>query len=66
MNQLHYASMSYIPNIGLICSHKLYNDSAYVIDGQHRLYGYSGSNYEGNNSIPVVAFVDLKKDVQLK
>ena len=40
--------------------------SAYVIDGQHRLYGYSGSNYEGNNSIPVVAFVDLKKDVQLK
>ena len=40
--------------------------SAYVIDGQHRLYGYSGSNYEGNNSIPVVAFVDLKKDVQLQ
>ncbi len=40
--------------------------TAYVIDGQHRLYGYSGSNYEGKDSIPVVAFVNLDKNLQVK
>lgn len=54
-----------ISKLGLLHLPQTYQ-SAYIIDGQHRLYGYSGSNYEGNNSIPVVAFVDLDKDVQLK
>lgn len=40
--------------------------SAYIIDGQHRLYGYSDSRYANNNSIPVVAFVDLPRDEQLR
>ncbi len=40
--------------------------TAYVIDGQHRLYGYSESKYAGNNSIPVVAFVNLAKEKQLE
>lgn len=40
--------------------------SAYIIDGQHRLYGYSDSNYAKTNSIPVVAFVDLDRKEQIK
>ncbi len=40
--------------------------SAYIIDGQHRLYGYSDSDYAATNSIPVVAFVDLDRQEQIK
>lgn len=40
--------------------------SAYIIDGQHRLYGYSDSQYAKTNSIPVVAFENLKKEEQIK
>ena len=40
--------------------------SAYIIDGQHRLYGYSDSHYSESNSIPVVAFVGLDGSKQLK
>ena len=40
--------------------------SAYIIDGQHRLYGYSESHYASTNSIPVVAFENLDKTEQLK
>ena len=40
--------------------------SAYVIDGQHRLYGYADSKYANNNCIPVVAFENLDKEKQLK
>ena len=40
--------------------------SAYIIDGQHRLYGYSDSEHSENNSIPVVAFENLDKNAQLK
>lgn len=40
--------------------------SVYVIDGQHRLYGYSETKWAGKNSIPVVAFIDLPKDEQVK
>lgn len=40
--------------------------SAYIIDGQHRLYGYSDSNFATTNSIPVVAFVDLNRSEQIK
>lgn len=54
-----------VSKLGLLHLPQTYQ-SAYIIDGQHRLYGYSGSNYEGNNSIPVVAFVDLNKETQLK
>ncbi|MDN5751757.1 MAG: DGQHR domain-containing protein [Nitrosospira sp.] len=40
--------------------------SMYVIDGQHRLYAYSDSNYAESNTIPVVAFVDLDRQEQLR
>lgn len=40
--------------------------SAYIIDGQHRLYGYSDSLYAETNTIPVVAFVDLERSEQIK
>lgn len=40
--------------------------SAYIIDGQHRLYGYSDSSYASTDSIPVIAFVDLDRQEQIK
>lgn len=40
--------------------------SAYIIDGQHRLYGYSETNYASSDCIPVVAFVDLSGQRQLE
>ena len=40
--------------------------SIYVIDGQHRLYGYSESEHADKDCIPVVAFVNLDKDKQVK
>jgi DNA sulfur modification protein DndB len=40
--------------------------SAYIIDGQHRLYGYSNSKYKETNAIPVVAFLDLNRSEQVK
>jgi DGQHR domain len=40
--------------------------SVYIIDGQHRLYGYAESRFKNNNAIPVVAFVDLKKEEQIR
>ena len=39
---------------------------AYIIDGQHRVYGYAGSKYKDTNTIPVVAFNGLPSDEQLK
>ncbi len=40
--------------------------SAYIIDGQHRLYGYSDSQYAACNSIPVVAFENLDQKEQVR
>lgn len=51
--------------MGLLHLPKTYQ-SLYVIDGQHRLYGYSGSDYADKDSIPVVAFIDMKKEEQVK
>lgn len=39
---------------------------AYIIDGQHRIYGYANSQYRDNNTIPVVAFADLSPSEQLE
>lgn len=54
-----------ISKIGILHLPQLYR-SAYIIDGQHRLYGYADSKYSTSNSIPVVAFVDLSKEQQIK
>lgn len=51
--------------LGILHLPKKYR-SAYIIDGQHRLYGYSDSDYATINSIPVVAFVDLDRKEQIK
>ncbi|MDQ7019591.1 MAG: DGQHR domain-containing protein, partial [Robiginitomaculum sp.] len=39
---------------------------AYIIDGQHRVYGYARSGYKDTNTIPVVAFVGLESTEQLE
>ena len=54
-----------ISKIGILHIPKRYR-SAYIIDGQHRLYGYSDSKYASSNTIPVVAFVDLERNEQIK
>lgn len=56
---------SSISRIGILYLPQQYR-SAYIIDGQHRLYGYSDSNFSNNNTIPVVAFVDLEREEQIK
>jgi DNA sulfur modification protein DndB len=38
---------------------------AFIIDGQHRLYGYSNTKFKTTNSIPVVAFENLPADEQI-
>ena len=40
--------------------------SAYIIDGQHRLYGYSDSKYAGSDTLPVIAFINMDKEKQVK
>lgn len=54
-----------ISKLGILHLPKRYR-SAYIIDGQHRLYGYSDTKYAKTNSIPVVAFVDLNREEQIK
>ncbi|MCF8452702.1 MAG: DGQHR domain-containing protein [Pedobacter sp.] len=39
---------------------------AYIIDGQHRLYGYANSLFKETNTIPVVAFTNLSSNDQLE
>ena len=39
---------------------------AYIIDGQHRVYGYANSPYRKSNTIPVVAFIGLSSIEQLE
>ncbi|WP_396156086.1 DGQHR domain-containing protein, partial [Flavobacterium macrobrachii] len=56
---------STISDVGILHLPKKYK-SAYVIDGQHRLYGYSNTTYKDTNTIPVVAFVNLSREEQVK
>ncbi|MCK5017061.1 MAG: DGQHR domain-containing protein, partial [Candidatus Peribacteraceae bacterium] len=49
--------------IGVLHLPKSYK-SAYVIDGQHRLYGYGFNQYKCSHTIPVVAFENLPSDKQ--
>jgi DNA sulfur modification protein DndB len=54
-----------ISRIGVLHLPKKYR-SAYIIDGQHRLYGYSNSQYKSTNTIPVVALVNLDRSEQVR
>ena len=56
---------STISDVGILHLPKKYR-SAYIIDGQHRLYGYAETEYKIKNTIPVVAFVDLDRSEQVK
>lgn len=56
---------SAISNVGILHLPKRYR-SAYIIDGQHRLYGYANSEYKSKNAIPVVAFIDLQREEQVR
>ena len=49
---------------GILSLPKKYR-SIYVIDGQHRLYGYSESDKAFSNVVPVVAFVNLPPQKQV-
>jgi len=40
--------------------------SAYIIDGQHRLFGYAHSSRAHSELVPVVAFVDMPGSKQLE
>lgn len=39
---------------------------AYIIDGQHRIYGYANSKFKASNTVPVVAFKNLDPADQLE
>lgn len=39
---------------------------AYIIDGQHRVYGYAQSGHKFDSTIPVVAFENMESEEQLK
>lgn len=54
-----------VADLGILYLPQRYK-SAYIIDGQHRLYGYSDSEYTMKNSIPVVAFENLDQSEQVK
>jgi DNA sulfur modification protein DndB len=40
--------------------------SVFIIDGQHRIYGYAKSRFKYTNTIPVVAFEKLDRDKQVE
>ncbi len=40
--------------------------SAFLIDGQHRIYGYTAAKSDSNHTIPVVAFHNLPVEEQAK
>ncbi|MCD4753800.1 MAG: DGQHR domain-containing protein [Anaerolineaceae bacterium] len=52
-------------HFGILHLPKTYR-SAFIIDGQHRLYGYSKSKSQSNHTIPVVAFQNLPPEEQAK
>lgn len=56
---------SSLSKLGILHLPKRYH-SAYIIDGQHRLYGYSDTEYASKNTVPVVAFIDLERKEQLQ
>lgn len=54
-----------ISRVGILHLPKKYK-SAFIIDGQHRLYGYANSQYKSRNTIPVVALVNIDRSEQVR
>jgi DNA sulfur modification protein DndB len=40
--------------------------SAFIIDGQHRVYGYANSDFKHTSTVPVVAFENLSRSEQVE
>ena len=53
------------PVLGTLYLPRTYR-AAYVIDGQHRLYGYANSDRASSELVPVVAFVNLPRSEQVR
>ncbi len=51
--------------MGVLHLPKVYR-SVFIIDGQHRLYGYSKTKSKSHHTVPVVAFVNLPQAKQAK
>lgn len=51
--------------LGILHLPNLYH-SAFIIDGQHRLYGYGNTEWKSKNTIPVVAFQNLPEKEQTR
>ena len=49
--------------LGILHLPKTYR-SAFIIDGQHRLYGYSKSESKSNHTLPIIAFHNLPSSEQ--
>ncbi|MFX0141618.1 MAG: DGQHR domain-containing protein, partial [Candidatus Hodarchaeota archaeon] len=52
-------------SLGILYLPKTYR-SAFIIDGQHRLYGYSKAKSESHHTIPVVAFHNMPPEEQAR
>ena len=54
-----------LSNFGILTIPNAYG-IAYIIDGQHRVYGYATTNHKKDNTIPVVAFANMESAEQLR
>lgn len=54
-----------LSKVGILHLPKKYR-SMFIIDGQHRLYGYTASDFKKTNTVPVVAFMNLSRSEQVK
>lgn len=54
-----------LANFGVLTIPNAYG-IAYIIDGQHRVYGYATSKHKLDNTIPVVAFANMESAEQLR
>ncbi len=52
-------------SMGILHLPKIYR-SIFIIDGQHRLYGYSKAASESHHTIPIVAFINLPQKDQAR
>ena len=59
------AKHSSMSELGILHLPNAYH-SAFIIDGQHRLYGYGNTEWKSKNTIPVVAFENLPEKEQTR
>jgi len=64
-DEIHPCEHSSQSDLGILHLPNKYH-SAFIIDGQHRLYGYGNTEWKSKNTIPVVAFENLPEKEQTK